>query len=206
MSHIGVCISTIASSSVILECPTGEACINDVLQYNCTINGALKNWIVTEFQQSGEQISVNQFGTVLPSSDPYYTVTFTGYTANPTKLSSSLSLVATVQSDKTKIVCRNQIDQMLIKCTVQITGKHNNSGLIDCEDCSYFPDPPGDVFNVVIQATAVDSVTVTWSPVNKCISYYTVRSVVAVNTTDTSIVYNQLELGKVYSLIHCYRD
>ncbi len=40
--------------------------------------------------------------------------------------------------------------------------------------------------------------TVTWSPVNECISYYTVRSVVAVNTTDTSIVY-QLELGKVYS-------
>ena len=45
----------------------------------------------------------------------------------------------------------------------------------------------------------MDSVTVTWSPVNKCISYYTVRSVVAVNTTDTSIVYDQLELGKVYS-------
>ena len=43
------------------------------------------------------------------------------------------------------------------------------------------------------------TVTVTWSPVNKCISYYTVRSVVAVNTTDTSIVYDQLELGKVYS-------
>ena len=63
-----------------------------------------------------------------------------------------------------------------------------------------FPvDPPGDVVNVIIQVTAVDSVTVTWSPVNKCISYYTVRSVVAVNTTDTSIVYDQLELGKVYS-------
>ena len=62
-----------------------------------------------------------------------------------------------------------------------------------------FPDPPGDVVNVIIQATTVDSVTVTWSPVNKCISYYTVRSVVAVNTTDTSIVYDQLELGKVYS-------
>ena len=46
----------------------------------------------------------------------------------------------------------------------------------------------------------MDSVTVTWSPVNKCISYY-VRSVVAVNTTDTSIVYDQLELGKVYSFI-----
>ncbi len=61
-------------------------------------------------------------------------------------------------------------------------------------------DPPGDVVNVTIQATAVDSVTVTWSPlVNKCISYYTVRSVVTVNTTDTSIVYDQLELGKVYS-------
>ena len=60
-------------------------------------------------------------------------------------------------------------------------------------------DPPGDVVNVTIQATAVDSVTVTWSSVNKCISYYTVRSVVAVNTTDTSIVYDQLELGKVYS-------
>ena len=60
-------------------------------------------------------------------------------------------------------------------------------------------DPPGDVVNVTIQATAVDSVTVTWSPVNKCISYYTVRSVVAVNTTDTSIVYDQLEQGKVYS-------
>ena len=39
----------IASSSVILECPTGEACINDVLQYNCNINGVQKNWIVTEF-------------------------------------------------------------------------------------------------------------------------------------------------------------
>ena len=63
----------------------------------------------------------------------------------------------------------------------------------------YFPDPPVDVVDVTIQATAVDSVTVTWSPVNKCISYYTVRSVVAVNTTDTSIVYDQLELGKVYS-------
>ena len=63
-----------------------------------------------------------------------------------------------------------------------------------------FSDPPGDVVNVTIQVTAVDSVTVTWSPaVNKCISYYTVRSVVAVNTTDTSIVYDQLELGKVYS-------
>ena len=63
-----------------------------------------------------------------------------------------------------------------------------------------FPvDPPGDAINVIIQVTAVDSVIVTWSPVNKCISYYTVRSVVAVNTTDTSIVYDQLELGKVYS-------
>ena len=62
-------------------------------------------------------------------------------------------------------------------------------------------DPPGDVVNVTIQATAVDSVTVTWSPVKKCISYYTVRSVVAMNTTDTSIVYDQLELGKVYSFI-----
>ena len=175
-----------------------------MLQYNCTINGDLQNWIVTEFQQSSEEISVDKFGTVSPSSDPDYTVTFTGYT-DP-HLSSSLSLVATVQSDKTEIVCRNQIDQMLIKCTVQITGKHNNSGLIDCEDCSYFPDPPGDVVNVTLQATAVDSVTLTWSPVNKCISYYTVRSVVAVNTTDTSIVYDQLELGKVYSLIHCYRD
>ena len=76
------CISTIASSSVVLECSTGEACINDVLQYNCTINGDLKNWIVTEFQQSGEQISVNKFGNVLPSSDPDYIVTFTGYTCH----------------------------------------------------------------------------------------------------------------------------
>ena len=124
MSHIGVCISTIASSSIILECPTGEACINDVLQYNCTINGDLKNWIVTEFQQSSEEISVNKFGSVFPASDPDYTVTFTGYT-DP-YLSSSLSLVATVQSNKTEIVCRNQIDKMLIKCTVQIIGKHNN--------------------------------------------------------------------------------
>ena len=112
----------IASGSVILECPTGEACINDVLQYNCTINQELKNWIVTEFQQSSEEISVNKFGTISPSSDPDYTVTFTGYT-DP-YLSSSLSLVATVQSDKTDIVCRNEIDQMLIKCTVQIIGKN----------------------------------------------------------------------------------
>ena len=93
-----------------------------MLQYNCTINGALKDWIVTEFQQSSEEISVTKFGTISPSSDPDYTVTFTGYT-DP-YLSSSLSLVATVQSDKTEITCRNQIDQMLIQCTVQITGKH----------------------------------------------------------------------------------
>ena len=124
MSHIGVCISTIASSSVILECPTGEACINDVLQYNCTINGDLKNWIVTEFQQSSEIFQLTKSGTILPSSDPDYTVTFTGYT-DP-YFSSSLALVATVQSDKTEIVCRNQIDQMSIKCTVQIIGNHNN--------------------------------------------------------------------------------
>ena len=83
-----------------------------MLQYNCTINGDLKNWIVTKFQQSSEEISVNKFGTVLPSSDPHYTVTFTGYTTNPPQLSSSMSLVATVQSDKTEIVCRNQIDKV----------------------------------------------------------------------------------------------
>ena len=79
---------------------------------------------MTEFEQSSEEIFVNKFGTILPSSDPDYTVTFTGYT-DP-YLSSSLSLVATVQSDKTEIVCRNQINQMLIKCTVQIIGNHNN--------------------------------------------------------------------------------
>ncbi len=93
-----------------------------MLQYNCTINGVQKNWIVTEFQQSSEIFQINKFGTILPSSDPDYTVTFTGYT-DP-HLSSSLSLVATVQSDKTDIVCRNEIDQMLIKCTVQIIGKN----------------------------------------------------------------------------------
>ena len=124
-------------SSVILECPTGEACINDVLQYNCTINGVQKNWIVTEFQQSSEEISVNKFGTVLPSTDPDYTVTFTGYT-DP-NLSSSLSLVATVQSNKTEIECRNNMDGIVIKCTVQIIGKYNNNGLIDCGDYNYFP-------------------------------------------------------------------
>ena len=116
---------SVSGSSVILECPaTGDACINDVLQYNCTINGNIQNWIVKEFQQSSEEIDVNKFGSVFfPSSDPDYTVTFTGYTANPPQLSSSLSLVATVQSDKTEIVCRNQIDQMSIKCTVQIISK-----------------------------------------------------------------------------------
>ena len=106
-----------------------------MLQYNCTINGNLKNWIVTEFQQSSEIVQVLSTGTVIPSSDPDYTVTFTGYT-DP-YLSSSLSLVATVQSDKTEIVCRNQIDQMLIKCTVQIIGKHNLI-VIDCGDYIYF--------------------------------------------------------------------
>ena len=45
----------------------------------------------------------------------------------------------------------------------------------------------------------MDSVLVKWSPVNKCISYYTVTSVVVANTSDTSIVYDQLEQGKVYT-------
>ena len=111
----------IASSSVVLECPTGEACINDVLQYNCTINGGLKSWIVTEFQQSSKTFVLYSFGTVSPSSDPDYTVTFTGYT-DP-YLSSSLALVATVQSDKTEITCRNDIDSTEKQCTVQIIGK-----------------------------------------------------------------------------------
>ena len=93
-----------------------------MLQYNCTINGDLKNWIVTEFQQSSEIFQLGKSGATSPSSDPDYTVTFTGYT-DP-YLSSSLSLVATVQSDKTEIVCRNQIDQMLKKCTVQLIGKY----------------------------------------------------------------------------------
>ena len=93
-----------------------------MLQYNCTINEGLKNWIVTEFQQSSKIFELNQFGTIIPSSDPDYTVTFTGYTVNPTQVSSSLSLVVTVQSDKTEIVCRNQVDKLVKQCTVQLIG------------------------------------------------------------------------------------
>ena len=96
-----------------------------MLQYNCTItNGNIQNWIVTEFQQSSKTIQVFSTGATSPSSDPDYTVTFTGYTANPPQLSSSLSLVATVQSNKTEIACENHIDSMKKQCTVQIIGKH----------------------------------------------------------------------------------
>ena len=108
--------------SVILECPTEEACINDVLQYNCTINGDLKSWIVKEFQwQSSKEFQLDKFGNALSSSDPDYTVTFTGYT-DP-YLSSSLSLVATVQSDKTTITCRNDVNSMEKQCMVNTIGK-----------------------------------------------------------------------------------
>ena len=63
---------------------------------------------------------VYKFGNIIPSSDPDYTVTFTDYT-DP-YLSTSLSLTATVQSDNTDIVCRNQGDQLSMTCTVQIIG------------------------------------------------------------------------------------
>ena len=93
-----------------------------MLQYNCTINGDLKSWIVTEFQQSSKEFQLDKFGNALSSSDADYTVTFTGYT-DP-YLSSSLSLVATVQSDKTEITCRNDVDSMEKQCMVNIIGKH----------------------------------------------------------------------------------
>ena len=95
-----------------------------MLQYNCTINGNIQNWIVTEFQQNSKTIQVFSTGATSPSSDPDYTVTFTGYTMNPPQLSSSLSLVATIQSDKS-IICENHIDSMNKQCAVQIIGKHN---------------------------------------------------------------------------------
>ena len=69
------------------------------------------------------------FGTISPSSDPDYTVTFTGYT-DP-HLSSSLSLVATVQSNKTEITCKNDVGSMEKQCTVQIIGKNIDS-VLDC--------------------------------------------------------------------------
>ena len=112
----------IASSSVILECPTGEACINDVLQYNCTINGDIQNWIVTDIQQSSKTVRLDQFGQLFPSQPAPYTVTFIDYIDANNQLSSSLTLVATLQSNKTEIACKNNIDSMKKECTVQIIG------------------------------------------------------------------------------------
>ena len=57
--------------------------------------------------------------------------------------------------------------------------------------------------NISIQAITVDSVLITWSPVNKCISNYTVTLVDELDTQRTtstnSIVYDTLQQGNMYT-------
>ena len=57
--------------------------------------------------------------------------------------------------------------------------------------------------NITIQAITVDSVLITWSPVNKCISNYTVTLVDELDTQRTtsnnSIVYDTLQQGNMYT-------
>ena len=98
------------SCAVVLQC--GEACLQDVAQYTCTVDATLLTWTLPD----GSSIQITQSETNVSDLENgiLFTAVLTGFSNN--QITSTLSFMTTIPLNNAQIRCSGE------NCNVNISG------------------------------------------------------------------------------------